>query len=138
VRPLIGLAAAAAVAALVFLPRSGGVLDVPVGGQTTLVGEEAVYVQFMLEAPDASSVQVAGDFNGWAPDVSLSDPDGDGVWSGRARLSPGIHKYMFLVNGNSWVTDPNAERYTEDGFGNLNAVLALPPGGGAGAGALAP
>ncbi len=136
VRPWIGLAAAAALAALWLLPSPARTPEAPVGAATAMVGEEAVYVQFTLAAPEARAVAVAGDFSDWAPDYELADPDGDGIWSGRVRLSPGIHKYMFVIDGAEWITDPNAEQYVEDAFGNRNSVLAIT--GGAGAGSLAP
>lgn len=85
-----------------------------------------VYVQFMLEAPDARSVAISGDFNQWAGDAVMEDADGDGVWSLRIPLEPGVHEYMFVIDGERWVTDPLAERYADDGFGNRNAVLAVP------------
>jgi 1,4-alpha-glucan branching enzyme len=84
-----------------------------------------VYVQFILEAPAATSVAVAGDFSGWEPAFALEDPDGDGVWSARVPVRPGVHAYMFLIDETSWETDPNAGRYQDDGFGNRNAVLAV-------------
>ena len=139
IRPLIGLAAAAAIGALFFLPSTpfqGGGIEAPIGATTTMVGEQPVYVQFQLTAPGAATVAVAGDFNEWQPNVVLADPDGDGIWSGRLLLSPGVHKYMFVVNGTDWMPDPLAEQYVEDGFGNRNSVLAIT--GGAGAGSLAP
>ncbi len=135
VRPLIGLAAAAALAAFLLVPRDD-VTTEPSGATTAVVGEEAVYVQFVLRAPDATSVAVAGDFNEWVPEIALNDLDGDGIWSGRVRLGPGVHKYMFVIDGTRWITDPYAERYAEDGYGNRNAVIAIT--GGAGAGSLAP
>jgi 1,4-alpha-glucan branching enzyme len=73
----------------------------------------------------ATSVAVAGDFNGWEPSFVLADPDGDGVWSGRVPVSPGVHAYMFVVDETEWRTDPNAAGYQDDGFGNRNAVLAV-------------
>ena len=84
-----------------------------------------VYVQFALEAPSAQSVAVAGDFDGWTGSHTLDDADGDGVWTGRVPLQPGVHAYMFLVDGSTWMTDPRAQRYSEDGFGNRNAILAV-------------
>jgi len=84
-----------------------------------------VYVQFVLEAPGARSVAVAGDFTGWDASQPLEDPDGDGVWTGRVAVRPGVHSYMFVIDGSKWVTDPHAKRYTADGFGNRNAVLAV-------------
>lgn len=94
-------------------------------------GTARIYVEFSLEAPDAREVAVAGDFTDWAPSVRLHDRDGDGVWSGRIPVPPGIHEYMFVVDGERWMTDPRAERYSRDGFGHRNAVLtvALPSGG---------
>lgn len=88
-------------------------------------GEPVVFVQFLLSAPEASSVVVAGDFDGWEGSHALQDPDGDGLWTGRVPVRPGVHAYMFLVDGSTWVTDPEAERYADDGFGNRNAVLAV-------------
>ena len=84
-----------------------------------------VYVQFQLTAPGARSVAVGGDFDGWSGSNVLEDPDGDGVWTGRVAIRPGLHTYMFLVDGTDWVTDPEAARTTDDGFGNRNAVLAV-------------
>lgn len=90
--------------------------------------ERTVFVQFVLEAPSATSVAVAGDFSEWQPAFSLEDVDGDGVWTGRVPVQPGVHTYMFLIDGTTWQTDPRAERYADDGFGNRNAVLAVAAG----------
>lgn len=99
-----------------------------VPGPAAETGSEAgsvVYVQFTLDAPGARSVAVSGDFNQWAADAPMDDPDGDGVWTVRVPLQPGVHEYMFVVDGDQWVTDPLASRYTDDGFGNRNAVVAV-------------
>jgi hypothetical protein len=94
-------------------------------GASGPVAEPVVYVQFVLEAPSATSVAVAGDFSDWQPSFTLTDPDGDGVWSARVPVRPGVHGYMFLIDETQWQTDPNAERFQDDGFGNRNAVLAV-------------
>lgn len=119
IRPALVVGGAAALLLLVFLPARQAPVPPPVAAGSD------VYVEFVLEAPDAASVAVAGDFTGWSPEIALEDPDGDGVWSGRARLGPGVHEYMFVVDGSRWVTDPYAPRYADDGFGNRNAVLAI-------------
>jgi hypothetical protein len=116
-----GLAAAAMV--LVFV-RLGPGSD-PLVDEEAAAVSEIVYVQFVLDAPRATSVAVAGDFSGWEPAFELTDEDGDGVWSARVPVQPGVHAYMFLVDETSWTTDPNAGRYQDDGFGNRNAVLAV-------------
>ena len=84
-------------------------------------------MEFSLEAPGATTVAVAGDFSGWESDFVLDDADGDGIWTGRIPITPGVHQYMFVIDGTDWVTDPEAQRYSDDGFGNRNAVLAVTP-----------
>lgn len=133
VSPLTAAVAAAALVVLLLRPWEGpGPADPSEITGPDAVAEEDVpavtriYVEFVLRAPDATSVSVAGDFNGWMPTL-LEDVDGDGVWSGRIRLEPGVHEYMFVLDDSTWVTDPNADRYAEDGFGNRNAVLAVAP-----------
>jgi hypothetical protein len=32
---------------------------------------------------------------------------------------------MFVVDGEKWITDPQADRYVDDGFGMRNAVLSI-------------
>jgi hypothetical protein len=124
VPPLAVGLATAGLAALLLLPQrppvSGPGVDPGTAG-----AEPVVYVQFLLEAPGARTVSVGGDFDDWEGTFSLTDADGDGVWTGRVPLRPGVHSYMFLVDGADWVTDPEAQRYADDGFGNRNAVLAL-------------
>jgi hypothetical protein len=129
----LGWGAAAAVLATVFLFR--GFLPGPAVRSSQVDGETqtqaarppavVVYAQFALDAPGASSVAVAGDFDGWEGENQLEDLDGDGIWTGRVAVRPGVYAYMFLVDGATWRTDPRAERYAEDGFGNRNAVLAV-------------
>ncbi|MEQ1856477.1 MAG: glycogen-binding domain-containing protein [Longimicrobiales bacterium] len=118
--PPLAAGLAFAALAIVFL-RTGGEDDLAAGAAV----QEVVYVQFLLEAPSATSVAVAGDFSSWEPSFAMADPDGDGVWSARVPVRPGVHAYMFLVDETSWLTDPNAGRYQDDGFGNRNAVLAV-------------
>ena len=120
----LGLGLAAAVMATVLLAPWRG--TPPVVAPVVEAPATIVYVQFVLDAPGARSVAVAGDFNGWEARSGLTDPDGDGIWTGRVPLQPGVHKYMFVIDENEWVTDPRADRWSEDGFGNRNAVVAVP------------
>ena len=127
VSPLAAAALVAVFALVLVLPGRGNdvVPDDPIAGGAT---EQVVYVQFVLEAPAATSVAVAGDFSEWEPAFTLEDVDGDGVWTGRVPIRPGVHSYMFLIDGTEWLTDPRADRYQDDGFGNRNAVLAVAAG----------
>ncbi|HJL20113.1 MAG TPA: isoamylase early set domain-containing protein [Sandaracinaceae bacterium LLY-WYZ-13_1] len=118
-------------------PRSGSPRsESPAAGRSTAdppsgapTGEDTlveVAVRLMFPAEDARSVAVAGDFNGWATDETyLEDPEGDGVFVGTLRVPPGSYAYMFVVDGERWVTDPTAVNHRDDGFGNRNAVLRV-------------
>lgn len=121
ISPLLGglsLAGIALLMTMIASPRQGG-------RGTDGEGAQRVLVQFVLEAPAARSVSVAGDFNEWGEDGLLTDVDGDGVWTGRIEVEPGVHEYMFVIDGTEWVTDPGAESYRDDGFGSRNAVLTV-------------
>ena len=86
-------------------------------------------VQFCLRINDSNklhTVAIAGDFNGWDPQANtLQDPDGDGIWTATLKLPPGRYEYMFVVNGEKWLPDPNAIHYVKDGFGSKNAILEI-------------
>jgi hypothetical protein len=85
-------------------------------------------VQFSLKINDnkAHTVAIAGDFNGWNPQANiLEDTEGDGIWTGTLKLEPGRYEYMFVLDGEKWLPDPNALRYVKDGFGNKNAILEV-------------
>lgn len=132
--PLVALAVAAALVVVYLAKRSDA--DDAIASVTTARGDVAtaapetararVPVRFVLPAGEATSVAVAGEFNGWDPTAAvLTDDDGDGVFVGTLDLPPGNYAYMFVVDGERWVTDPNASNYRDDGFGNRNAVLRL-------------
>ncbi len=70
------------------------------------------------------TVTVAGDFNGWQPE-GLPLIQREGVWTIDLALPPGIYEYMFVVDGQQWVTDPLARATRDDGYGGENAILDL-------------
>lgn len=113
-RPAYGLAAAAILALTLLVGRE----TVSAPHQT-----QQVLTQFLLNAPDAQQVSLAGDFTGWQPahTMTRSEP---GVWTVVVPLDPGIHNYAFIVDGERWVADPNAPA-VDDGFGGLNSRLAV-------------
>lgn len=83
-------------------------------------------VRFHLAAPAARKVSLVADFNGWSTQKNmLSDPDGNGIWTITVPLSSGRYHYRFLVDGDQWVTDPDATSFLADGFGGTNALLDI-------------
>ena len=83
-------------------------------------------VRVVLPAVGAHTVSIAGDFNGWDPAaLFLEDPEGDGTFVATLHVEPGSYAYMFVIDGERWVTDPYAVNHRDDGFGHQNAVLRV-------------
>lgn len=119
VRPVWSLALAAALAAIAVIPSRG---------PGPVLGEQEGIAQFVGRFPGARSVEVVGSFTDWRPGaVVLRDDDHDGVWRATVVLPVGEHEYMFVVDGERWITDPLAGRYVDDGFGRQNALLFVRP-----------
>lgn len=90
---------------------------------------QQVFTQFVLTAPAAKQVAVAGDFSAWKPAYVMKRSEA-GVWTVIVPLDPGVHEYAFVVDGERWVADPAAPS-VHDGFGGVNSRLAvLSPDGG--------
>ncbi|MEI8141176.1 MAG: glycogen-binding domain-containing protein [bacterium] len=87
---------------------------------------DSIQVTFEMRAPGAKSVELAGSFNNWQRGkVLLHGPDATGNWTATVSLPPGHYEYLFLEDGEIWVTDPLALAHRADGFGNQNAILEL-------------
>ena len=124
-RPAYGLLAAAAVVALaVFLPY-GWRSSVDSASAVSATVAPTLFVQFRLQAPDASNVRLAGSFTNWQPQYELHQT-APGIWTITLPLPPGVHDYAFIVNGQRWMPDPYAQA-VDDGFGGTNSRLALVP-----------
>ncbi|HBY56746.1 MAG TPA: hypothetical protein DEG96_02615 [Candidatus Atribacteria bacterium] len=119
------LGAAAATALLVFFAFTF-ILNTNSPDNSSICSAE---VQFSLRISDSNKVHtvaIAGDFNGWDPQANtLQDPEGDGIWTATLKLPPGRYEYMFVLDGEKWLPNPNALRYVKDGFGNRNAILEI-------------
>ena len=125
-RPAWTLGLAAGLAAILLVPAGPG------GGQTP--GAAEGIAQFVGHFPGARSVEVVGSFNDWSRGtLHLRDDNHDGIWHGAVVLPAGQHEYMFVVDGERWVTDPLAGRFVDDGFGagQENSLLIVRPAGGA-------
>jgi hypothetical protein len=121
--------AAVAVALLLVLAWSFGRLSVLSPMPPTVAvapqapAEPLVIVRLMMVRPDANTVAVAGDFNGWDPARTPLLRADSGMWTATIKLRPGRYQYMFVIDGMEWQTDPLASEVSQDGFGQQNAVL---------------
>jgi len=90
-------------------------------------GDGLVTVRFVLEAPEAQSVSVSGNFGEWsAAGVPLARSV-DGVsWETTLRLRRSFaYQYNFIIDGQTWIHDPNAAVSIDDGFGGKVSLLDL-------------
>ena len=64
-------------------------------------------INFFCMAPEASTVCLVGDFNGWNPEAHPLVRRPDGSWHVVVSVHHGHHRYQFLVDGKP-VLDPRA------------------------------
>lgn len=82
-------------------------------------------VQFMLVAPSASRVALVGEFNDWDASATPMARAPGGAWHVALPLASGRHVYAFVIDGSSWVADPQAPLAPERWFGTQNSVLLV-------------
>ena len=128
-RPAWGLAAATVAAlAFFFVVPGAEQVEAPIAVAAPTQGAAPtaeIYVHFRLDAPQASSVHLAGDFTGWEPSYELHQSQ-PGVWTVVVPLEAGVHDYAFVIDGEQWTPDPLATT-VDDGFGGQNSRLSLLP-----------
>jgi len=82
-------------------------------------------VVFKVRAPQASRVQLAGEFNDWNPDSHPMKKDDEGFWKLTLRLPPGKYEYKLLVDGHWW-EDIGEANTVRNSLGTLNKLLFVP------------
>jgi len=87
---------------------------------------EKVWIRFVYIDEEAEKIAVAGNFSDWNPvEMTRQEMNGKNVWTGLVPVERGEHHYMFIKDGEEWISDPLAEVQRDDGFGNKNAVIFL-------------
>jgi 1,4-alpha-glucan branching enzyme len=82
-------------------------------------------VVFTALYPNAGSVHIAGDFNGWQPQLTpMKKIDEKGIWQIKIPLTAGSYRYRFVVDG-QWQHDPNNTSTEPNPYGELNSVLQV-------------
>jgi 1,4-alpha-glucan branching enzyme len=84
-------------------------------------GRGKVPQEFCITAPDASDVQLVGDFTRWQERPIPLRRESEGVWRAKVELPPGEHRYRFLVDG-QWCDDPECRAQAPNPFGSQDAV----------------
>lgn len=80
--------------------------------------------EFRMEAPEATSVKLAGDFTEWEKAPLDMVQSYDGTWFTIVPLLPGTYSYRFIVDG-QWLDDPHCAAHVPNPFGSEDAVMSV-------------
>ncbi len=81
-------------------------------------------VLFVTDAPGASSVHLAGDFNNWSPEATPMMRANENAFKALLPLAPGRYCYRLVVDG-QWLNDPHNTYVESNPFGELNSVVEV-------------
>ena len=75
------------------------------------------------EVKGAGSVVLAGDFNNWDTTASMKQLK-TGDFTTLLELEKGkSYEFRYLVDGEKWINDPEADRFATNEFGEENSVI---------------
>lgn len=75
---------------------------------------------------EAREVNLVGDFNEWDPSAIPMKGFRGKAFKVDLELQPGTtYQFRYLVNGEYWLNDENADAYAPSGYGEDNGVLRL-------------
>lgn len=78
-------------------------------------------ILFQFCSKTASSVEIAGDFNHWVPEVMVRRGD-EGLWQKIIHVEEPTFRYKFIVDG-EWQVDPNQPLQKENAYGGLDSYV---------------
>lgn len=86
-------------------------------------------VKFWLPAGvKADTIALVGDFNDWSTDATMMERTSGGQFEVDVELQTGrAYRYRFLIDGDRWENDWNADYYAANGFGTDDSVRDLTP-----------
>ena len=104
---------------------NAAIVDRPEGLVTSpIVGESSV--TFNYGDDSATSVSVAGSFNGWSATATPMTKNDEGVWTATVDgLEAGEYQYKFVVNGDTWMLDPMNGNVVTEADGNQNSAFYI-------------
>lgn len=85
--------------------------------------KDKVDVTFVLPREEpVQNVCICGDWDAWQPNHIMQQINGD--WKYTLELERGReYQFRYLVNGEQWQNDPNADNYVPNPFGSENFVV---------------
>jgi hypothetical protein len=86
-----------------------------------------VEVTFTLPADvHAATVALCGEFNDWSAEDARLERGSDGSWRATVALEPGrSYRYRYLLDGQRWENDRQADRYVPNALGSIDSVVVV-------------
>jgi hypothetical protein len=81
-------------------------------------------VEFAINAPNALTVGLAGEFNNWSSIASPMHKRPDGKWAITLQLPAGRYQYKLIVDG-MWVPDPMNPNQVDNYSGGKDSVVVI-------------
>ncbi len=78
--------------------------------------------RFVLFAPAADQVELAGSFTGWQR-ISMKQVGSGGYWELNLPVPSGEHRFAYILNGDEQMADPTLPTSEKDDFGGKNSIL---------------
>ncbi len=80
---------------------------------------------FTLPAPEAKEVAILGEFNNWNVAEGVQMKKAKGTFKAVVELEAGKeYQFRYLVDGETWVNDGEADAYAPTPFGVENSVVS--------------
>ncbi len=79
---------------------------------------------FVIDQPNAQSVSLAGDFNGWDTQKHPMKKDKKGLWKIDVALNPGAYQFRYFIDNSWWMNDPATGEIPND-QGSANSVVTV-------------
>ncbi len=79
---------------------------------------------FLISAPQAKEVYIAGEFNAWKLDDESKMSLDNGVWKKNVDLKNGAYRYRFVVDG-AWIEDAANPHKKLNPYGSMDSIIKV-------------
>jgi hypothetical protein len=81
-------------------------------------------IEFRIFSPGARFISIVGDFNNWNPENDILEKGNDGIWRKKKRLSRGVYRYKYIIDG-EWKPDYYNRASASDDTGAVCSVIKI-------------
>ena len=108
-------------------PDTAGAAGQPGTPDTPAAEAGTVEVTFTLPADvHAGTVALCGEFNDWSAEDARLERGSDGSWRATVALESGrSYRYRYLLDGQRWENDRQADRYVPNALGSIDSVVVV-------------